>query len=65
MVKGCVNKMDIKNISTRGELINCLGKINEIIKKEKIIDINHYESYVISFLLLKVENYLKEIRGRE
>lgn len=65
MVKGYVNKMDIKNISTRGELINCLGKINEIIKNEKITDLNHYESYATSFLLLKVENYLKEIKGRE
>ena len=57
--------MDIKNISTRDELISCLGKINEIIKKEKITDLNHYESYATSFLLLKVENYLKENKGRE
>ena len=57
--------MNIKNISTSDELINCLGKINEIIKKEKITDLNYYESYITSFLLLKVENYLKEIKGRE
>lgn len=57
--------MNIKNISTRDDLIDCLGKINEIIKKEKITDLNYYESYIASFLLLKVENYLKEIKGRE
>ena len=48
--------MDIKNISTKQELLDCLNSIYGVITEEKITDINYYKALSIASLLLKVIN---------
>ena len=48
--------MDIKNISTKQELLDCLNSIYGVITEEKITDINYYKAFSIASHLLKVIN---------